>query len=224
MAKILLIEDELSYADVLEGWLTDEHHLVEVVNEGKEGLFRLSSYEFDLVILDWQLPDLSGVEILKQLRSSGKNTPVLMLTGKSGIEDKTEGFGAGADDYLTKPANLKELSLRVTALLRRASGQTSNLIKISDIVLDPESFSVTKGGREVRLQRKEFALLEFLMRNPNKVFSAEALLERVWSTDSEATEDAIRTCMMRLRKKLDTDSTILQTLHGIGYKLKNPAS
>jgi DNA-binding response OmpR family regulator len=222
MAKILLVEDDVDYSGVLEGWLTDEHYTVEVLNDGSEARDRLAAYQYDLVILDWMLPGVTGVELCKEMRSEGNTTPVLMLTGRSAIEDKEQGFDAGADDYLTKPFNFKELSMRVRALLRRASGLASNCLTVGDIVLDPVSYSVTKGGEEVRLQRNEFALLEFLMRNPNRVFSAEALLERVWTADSEATSDAIRTCMKRLRKKLDSDpdSSIIQTLHGVGYKLQ----
>lgn len=220
MAKILLVEDDIGCADAVESWLSSEHYTVEPVHNGKEALFRISNYDFDLLILDWELPDSTGVEILKQLRAQGKTTPVLMLTGRSGIEDKEQCFVSGVDDYLTKPVNLRELTMRVGALLRRAAGQVSRTLQIGDLVLDAETFCVNKAGQEIRLQKKEFALLEFLMRNPNKVFSADALLQRVWSTDSEATEDALRTCMMRLRKKLDKDSELIETLHGIGYKLK----
>src|SRR4030095_16645344 len=210
MAKILVVEDDLEFSGVVQGWLTNEHHAVEVVHDGKVARDTLQVYEYDLVILDWQLPGLSGVEICQQFRSQGGVTPILMLTGKSAIAEKEAGLDAGSDDYLTKPFHMKELSARVRALLRRASGMTSNVLSAGKLVLDPSLYRVTVNGEEIHLQKREFALLEFLMRNPNKVFSAEALLERVWASETDATPFAIRTCMMRLRRKIEsgTDSSL----------------
>jgi DNA-binding response OmpR family regulator len=223
MAKILLVEDDMQLARTVKGWLSVEHHSVEAVSNGQEALDILAVYEYDLVILDWQLPGLSGLEICKEFRSQGRRTPILMLTGKSAIAEKEAGLDAGSDDYLTKPFHMKELSARVRALLRRASGVTSNVLSAGNLVLDPSNYRVTVNGEEIHLQKREFALLEFLMRNPNKVFSAEALLERVWASETDATSYAIRTCMMRLRRKIDggTDSAVIQTIKGIGYKLQS---
>src|SRR5262249_34277288 len=176
------------------------------------------------LILDWQLPGMAGIDICKEFRSQGGMTPVLMLTGKSAISDKETGLDAGADDYLTKPFHMKELSARVRALFRRASRGTSNILTIGDLVLDPSNYRVTRDGVEIQLQKREFALLEFLMRNPNRVFSSEALLERVWVTDADVTPDAIRVYIMRLRKKVDegAKASLIQTVHGVGYKLQTP--
>lgn len=221
MAKILVVEDDPEFRDMIEDWLSHEHYTVDCVSTGDDGRQRVLYYEYDLIVLDWDLPGVKGVDICKEYRDKGGATPILMLTGKSSISEKEMGLDAGADDYLTKPFHVKELSARVRALLRRGSGLTSNVLKIGNLTLEPVNFRVTKGGVELELQRKEFLLLEFLMRNPNRVFSPEALLERVWSGESDATVDAIRTCVMRIRKKIDSEGqeSIIKTVHGVGYKL-----
>jgi len=221
MAKILLVEDDLPLARTVKGWLSLEHHSVETVHNGLQALDTLAVYEYDLIILDWQLPELSGLEVCKQFRARGGLTPILMLTGKSAIAEKEAGLDAGSDDYLTKPFHMKELSARVRAMLRRAARLTSNVLSAGKLTLDPSNYRVTVNGEEILLQKREFALLEFLMRNPNKVFSAEALLERVWASETDATSYAIRTCMMRLRKKIDSDpeSSLIETIKGVGYRL-----
>ncbi|MDZ4833981.1 MAG: response regulator transcription factor [Candidatus Melainabacteria bacterium] len=221
MAKILLVEDDQSLAKLVRNWLSLDHHVVETVEDGEEALHRLKVSEFDLVVLDWNLPKLEGVEVLKQHRQMGGKTPVLMLTGKDRIADKEEGFDAGADDYLTKPFHGKELSMRIKALLRRPPLLVEDVLKVGDLVLERESFTVRRGDADVRLLPKEFALLEFLMRHPNQVFSAEALLERVWVSESESTVEAVTTCIKRLRRKLEGagGAPVIATVNGVGYKL-----
>jgi DNA-binding response OmpR family regulator len=224
MAKILLVEDDVPFSQIVKGWLTQEHHSVEVSHDGQAAQDNLAVFQYDLIILDWELPGMSGVDVLKEFRSHGGLTPILMLTGKTAVADKEAGLDSGADDYLTKPFHMKELSARVRALLRRASGLTSNVLKAGNLVLDPSNYRLTRGGEEIHLQKREFALLEFLMRNPNKVFSAEALMERVWASEADITPDAIRTCVMRLRKKIDSnpETSLIQNVHGVGYKLQAP--
>jgi len=221
LAKILLVEDDPELAKLVKNWLSLEHHNVESVDDGEEALTRLKISTYDLVVLDWNLPKLSGVEVLRQFRAIGANTPVLMLTGKSAISEKEEGFDAGADDYLTKPFHGKELTARVRALMRRPPNLTGDVLRVGALVLERDNFNVTNNGKSVKLLPKEFALLEFLMRYPNKVFSAEALLERVWISESDATVDAVTTTIKRLRKKLEADegSSPICTVHGVGYKL-----
>lgn len=207
---------------MVKDWLTFEHHMVETADNGKDGLEKLQYYQYDVIVLDWELPEMTGIEICKQFRSAGGKTPVLMLTGKGTIVDKETGFEAGADDYLTKPFHMKELSVRLRALLRRAGGNlTGDELKYRDVVIEPANHRATKNGKDLQLLPKEFALLEFLMRHPSQVFSAEALLSRVWSSDSEATIDAVSTCIKRLRKKVDVEgeTSIIKTVHGVGYKL-----
>ncbi|HEY9754125.1 MAG TPA: response regulator transcription factor [Oculatellaceae cyanobacterium] len=221
MAKVLVIEDDLSLSRMIKDWLTVEHHNVETVADGNQGSEKLQYYQYDLVILDWQLPGMEGVQILKEFRNKGGVTPVLMLTGKNTIVDKEVGLDSGADDYLTKPFHMKELSARIRALLRRPTQVVGNILTAGQFKLDPTNHIVTKGGAELKLLPKEFALLEFLMRHPNQVFSADALLNRVWASESDATIDALTSCIKRLRKKIDadSDSSSIRTVHGVGYKL-----
>jgi DNA-binding response OmpR family regulator len=224
VAKILLVEDDTGLSRMVRDWLTFEHHLVETADNGRDGLDKLQFYQYDLVILDWELPEMTGIQICKEFRSRGGTTPVLMLTGKGTIGDKESGYDAGADDYLTKPFHMKELSLRLRALLRRGgTALQSDTLKFRDLELEPGSHRVTRQGKDLQLLPKEFALLEFLMRHPNQVFSAEALLSRVWASETDTTVDAVSTCIKRLRKKIDVDgqNSIIKTVHGVGYKLES---
>jgi DNA-binding response OmpR family regulator len=224
MAKILFIEDDPDLCLKVRNWLTRERHSVETVSNGREGLGLLRFYKYELVILDWNLPDLTGLEICKEYRSLGGRTPILMLTGKSEIKDKTSGLDAGADDYLTKPFHFEELSSRIKALLRRPAGLVDEVIKVGNLTLEPGSGSVENNGAPVALLPKEFALLQFLMRHPNQIFSAEALLERIWASDSDSSANTVRTYMYTLRKKICPKGAaqIIQTVHGVGYKLEVP--
>lgn len=224
MSKILIVEDEDDLALQVRDWLTREHHTVEHIANGSEAVDQLAVSKYDVIILDWLLPGMDGIEVCRKYRSMGGKTPILMLTAKSAIEDKEKGLDSGADDYLSKPFHLKELSARVRALVRRSSTQSSNVLEAGGIVLDPTSRTVMKNGEPVHLERKEFNLLEFLMRNANKTFSAEALLDRVWESGSMASPDAIRTYIKSLRKKIDCPdkTSLITTVHGVGYKLENP--
>ena len=224
MAKLLLIEDDLSLTRMIIDWLTLEHHGLESAADGKVGLERLQFYKYDLVIVDWQMPGMEGPDIVKEFRRSGGITPILMLTGKSTIVDKEIGLDAGADDYLTKPFHMKELSARIRALLRRPGALVGNILTVGRIALDPIYHVLKRDGVEIKLLPKEFSLLEFLMRHPNQVFNADALLNRVWSSESDATVDALTSCIKRLRKKVDLEgeASCVQTVHGVGYKMNAP--
>lgn len=221
MAKILLVEDDQDLLGMVHSFLLLEHHTVETVSDGNEAIHHLKVYPYDAVVLDWELPGVSGVEILKQFRSGGGKTPVILLTGKDALEDKEQGLDSGADDYLTKPFQMKELSARIRAVLRRATQLTENELSAGDIVLDPSKYRVTKNGATIQLLPKEFAVLEFLLRHPNQVFTPESLLDRVWRSDSEATPEALRTTMKRLRKKIESAQgpQLIRTVHGVGYVL-----
>lgn len=224
MAKILFVDDDRDLLQVVRDSLRFEHHLVETTTNARDTSDLLAVSEFDLIILDLGLPDGSGLEILRELRSRGCNTPVLILTGRNAIEEKTEGLDLGADDYLTKPFHMKELASRVRALIRRSAGQTSNILKASCLVLDAAAFRVTKLGQEIKLAPIEFSLLEFLMRHPNRAFSSEYLLNRVWASPAEVGLETVRTCVKRLRKKLGTykDQQIVDTIHSLGYRFNAP--
>jgi two-component system response regulator QseB len=221
MAKIIVVEDNKDVAEQLRMLLTFEHHTVETAHDGKEASSALRVYDYDVIILDWDLPGMSGIDVLKEYRSHGGSAPILMLTGKDGTDDKERGLDSGADDYLTKPFQMKELAARVRALLRRPAAVKQNVLTAGPLELDPTKYRATRHGELVALVPKEFALLEFLMRNPNQVFNGEALLNRVWPSDSESTMEALRTTMKRLRKKIDPDNEIIKTVHGVGYVLES---
>jgi len=222
MAKILVVEDDGVLSERIKDWLVYEHHAVDVVTRGEEAVSRLRFYSYDLLILDRMLPDLDGVEVCKAFRASGGNAPILFLTAKSTIDNKEEGFEAGADDYLTKPFYIRELSARVKALVRRPHETQGDVFEVGYLKLDTMRAKVTRAGEVVHLLPKEYALLEFFMRHPSQVFSAEALLERVWPAESDLSPHSIRSYITRLRAKIDLDSeeSMLKTVHGLGYKLE----
>lgn len=224
MAKILLVEDDGSAVQFVTSWLTAERHVVEVARDGADGLEFMLMTEFDVILLDWDLPSMSGHEVLKQFRAKGHTTPVIMLTAKSTIEDKETGLDSGADDYLTKPYALMELSARIRVQLRKTSKQTQNQLVSGDIVVVPDQLRVTRAGKEIELLPKEFSLFEFFMRNPDRVFSAEAIMQRVWQSETDATTDAFRSCLKRLRQKLalpGEGKPVIETIHGAGYRFNS---
>ncbi len=224
MPQILFVEDDKDLSAVVNEWLTADGYTVEVAHDGLTGWEFLRQYNYDVVILDWNLPGLSGPEMCNRYRAGGGVAPVIMLTAKSQITEKMEGFDSGVDDYLTKPFNLKELSARLRALLRRPQAVVSNVISNGYIELDVVKRRITKGGVEVHLLPRDFELLEFLMRHLDEVFSSEALLQRIWGSDAEATSDALRTSIKRLRQKLDVGDSdtqsFIENIPRVGYRLR----
>ncbi len=222
MAKILYVEDDAELRYSVAKLLTAEWHTVETVDSGEEALLRLKSAQFDLVILDLNLPDLDGQSVCSEFRRIGGKTPVLMLTGRQEIVDKTAGLDAGADDYLTKPFDGRELLARVRALMRRSVDATpSNILSIGRIQLDTASRKVHRDGIEVYMQPRDFELLEFLMRHPAQTFSNDALLDRVWHADSEVSLDALRSSVKRIRQKIgDTNGDIIENIPKVGYRMR----
>jgi two-component system copper resistance phosphate regulon response regulator CusR len=220
MPKILLVEDELAIADLVLDCLQAADYMVDHLPDGAEAINRLKYSDYDLIILDWNLPGLSGIDICRQYRSKGGGSLILMLTSRREIDDKEAGFDAGADDYLTKPFHARELTARVRALLKRSTTTSSNQLTAGDVMLQVDTHQVFVGGREVQLMPKEFALLEFFLRYPNRVFSADAIIDRVWSTDTESNPSVVRTYVNRLRAKLDVDGkeSVIATVHGVGYR------
>ena len=192
MAKILLVEDETDFSVLISSLLSSEHHTVETVGRGEEAVELLRSSQFDCLILDWNLPGISGLEVCKTFRQGGGKTPILMLTARSHVDEKSAGLDAGADDYLTKPFELKELSARVRALLRRPTDFSGTNLKVGGLIMDLPNYRVNRGGQVIKLLPKEFALLEFFMRHPNQVFSPETLIDRVWLAGEEASPETIR--------------------------------
>ena len=224
MAKILLVEDDRDLSGRVNEWLSFEQHAIESVFDGMAASQRLRVYFYEVVVLDWDLPRLSGLEVCKGYRSHGGTAPILMLTGKDAISFKEAGLDAGADDYLTKPFHLKELSARIRALLRRpVPSYTGNTLKIGGLELDPSTRRVTRNGEDLTLLPKEYGLLEFFMRHPNEVFSPDALLNRVWHSESDAAADTIYTYIKMLRKKItpEAPTSLIKTVHGVGYKMES---
>jgi DNA-binding response OmpR family regulator len=221
MAKILFLEDETALADIVLDVLKAQDYMVDHVGFANEARMRLKIYQYDLVILDVNLPDGNGVEVCRDFRAGGGLTPVLMLTGRNKIQEKALGLDAGADDYLIKPFHVDELAARVRALLRRPAAFVGNSLKFDDLELSTSTHRVTKAGKEITLLPREFALLEFMMKHSGQVFSADALIERLWPTDSEASPDAIRIYITRLRNKIDTPGkpSLISTMRGVGYRL-----
>lgn len=221
MAKILVVDDDEAVRQTVKEWLEIEQHTVDLAVNGKEGLEHLRFYHYDAVVLDWGLPGISGIELLKQYRASGGTAPILMLTGKETLNDKTEGLDSGADDYLTKPFHVKELSSRLRALLRRPTALVATQLVFENLCLDTVSHSVSRNGRDIKLSPREFALLEYLMQHPNQCFAAEVLLDRLWSSYSDVSPESIRTFINRLRAKVDGDgeTPLIHTIYGVGYKL-----
>lgn len=222
MAKILIAEDDKALVETLEKWFLTESHVIDCAVSGSETLAMLQAFGYDAVILDWDLPVLSGLEVLRLYRGRGGTTPVLMLTGKTALEEKEAGFDAGADDYLTKPFHPRELSARLRALLRRPSQFVDRELTHKHITLDPTLKRVKVHGNPISLQPLECAVLEYMMRHPREVSSPEQLARRVWDSECDVSLDAIYTCVKKLRKKLsaESQSSIIKTIHGVGYTLE----
>ncbi len=221
MAKVLVIEDDPMVAEALSDFLKSEGHSPEIAYSGEEGLEALKHLGFDLAIVDWQLPELDGTEVCLRYRAKGGRIPILMLTQKSNVVDKSTGLECGADDYLTKPFDVRELRARVRALLRRSTGLFDASRTSGQISLDYAEKTATVHGKTAKLLPKEFALLEFLMRHPHTFFTSEKLIVHVWDSSSEVGQEAIRTCLFRLRSKLDKpgEPSIIENSKGWGYKI-----
>ncbi len=219
MTKILVVDDDLELSNITQQALKEEGFVADVANCVADAEPMLFGFAYDLIILDWMMPNKTGIEFLNEIRNRGIHTPVLMLTGMDSTDNKATGLDTGADDYLTKPFQRKELLARVRALLRRPAKIESNELCMSNITLDTRTLRVMRGPEEIKLTKQEYLLLEFLMRNANEVFSQEALVERAWSSLSESSPDTVRVHMSRLRKKLsaDLDSCPIRTVHGQGY-------
>ncbi|MBY0552256.1 MAG: response regulator transcription factor [Candidatus Obscuribacterales bacterium] len=221
MAKILIAEDDSALRLSVLSLLKGQKHQVDAAETGDYALELLLNYHYDAVILDWDLPVLSGVDICRKYREGKGTAPVLFLTGKSDHASRVEGLDSGADDYLCKPFNKDELLARVRAMLRRAPQAHHSVLKVGEIAYQAESKTVLFKGEPVDVTKKELGIIEFFLRHPNQVFSTEVIVARVWSSESEVTPDTVRPYIKRLRDKLTDESGNCQlvTVHGSGYKL-----
>ncbi|CAN5401642.1 response regulator transcription factor [soil metagenome] len=220
MAKILLIEDDEELANTVSKCLKLERHSVDVVGNGTDGLAFALNGSYEIMVVDVQLPGMNGFEIVRNYRESGSKVPIIMLTGKSQIDDKETGFEAGADDYLTKPFSVRELVARIKALLRRPRA-FDNDFSIGSLTLNTGSRRIMKNGEEINLLPIDHSVLEFFMRHPNEVFSAETLISRVWPTDKFPSTDAVRSSIKRIRSAIDVDGqdSLIETISKVGYRL-----
>lgn len=222
--KILFVEDDREMAATVLDWLGSERYEIKHLADGKEAFNLVQSDSFDLLILDWELPGMSGLEICQQYRLQNGKAAVLILTGRDSINDRVLGLDVGADDYLTKPFSLKELSARVRALLRRNADNKSTVLEVGKLKLDTVKYRLSVNGRDIQLMPRDFTLMEFLMRNPDTVFSTEALLNRVWTMETDVGPDALRTSIKRIRKKIDQSDneaeSLIENVPRVGYRLR----
>jgi DNA-binding response OmpR family regulator len=223
--RILLVEDEEKVARFIERGLKAELYSVDMAGDGHAAIHYLSRNLYDLIILDLNLPDISGSEVLVQIRKSNKQLPVLILTARDSIADKVKNFRQGADDYLTKPFSFTELALRIKALLRRGQSlKQLDLLQVGDLVLNRASHEVKRDGRLVELTSKEFALLDYFMSNAGRVLSRTMIMENVWDQSFEGLTNIVDVYVLQLRRKIDEKSErkLLRTVRGVGYSITEP--
>ena len=221
--RVLVAEDERKVANFIRQGLEEEGHTVEVAEDGAEALDRLlASLPYDLVVLDVMLPRRDGFSVLKALRDKRVSTPVLLLTARDAVADKVAGLDLGADDYLTKPFAFDEFLARVRALLRRQAGQAAPALRLEDLTLDPATRGVSRGSRSIGLTTREFALLEYFMRNAGRVLTRPMIAEHVWGVDFDRESNVIDVYVGYLRRKIDGpgERPLLHTVRGAGYVLR----
>ncbi len=218
--RVLVVEDEKKVADFIRRGLEQEHYAVDVAYDGEDGAYQAEAYDYDVVILDVMLPKLSGLELLRQLRGKKPHLPVLVLSAKSAVEDRVAGLDRGADDYLVKPFAFAELSARVRTLLRRGTREAAEL-QIADLALDTATRQVTRGGRKVDLSPKEYALLEYLLRNAHRPVTRTMIIEHVWDIHFDSVSNVVDVYINYLRNKIDKGFSpqLIYTLRGVGYIL-----
>ncbi len=221
--RILVVEDEKKVASFIKKGLEEEFYSVDIASDGKDGLRLALSEEYDLIILDIMLPYKDGLTLMKELREEKIITPILLLTAKDNISSKVEGLDSGADDYLTKPFAFEELLARARALLRRQSSIKSIHLKIRDLTLDTQTHKVIRNGNEINLTAKEYAILEYLLRNKNRVVSRTLLSEHVYDYHFDSDTNVIDVYINKLRNKIDKgfDKQLLFTVRGVGYTLRD---
>jgi DNA-binding response OmpR family regulator len=224
--RLLLVEDDPKLADFVARSLRAERLTVDVVADGSEALSEVESHEYDLLLLDLSLPRVSGTEVLRLVRRSNPTLPILILTARDAIEDKVRHFEAGADDYLTKPFDIAELVVRVKALLRRAPGPRADVIMISNLEVNRLTREVRRGGQNIELTSKEYALLEYLLSSPSRVFSRAMILQHVWDQSFEGVTNIVEVYVRHLRSKLDDPfpDKLIHTVRGVGYCVRESSA
>jgi DNA-binding response OmpR family regulator len=222
--RLLIVEDEHKIANSIKKGLEQETYAVDVAYDGEVGFDLASSEDYDAIILDLMLPKMDGITICKKLRTEENvHTPILILTAKGEIEDKVEGLNSGADDYLPKPFAFAELLARIRALTRRPRQALNSTLSVEDLTLNSDTFEVERSGKKIELSKTEFALLEFLMRHPNKVLTKDQIINHVWEYDADVLPNTVEVYIGYLRNKIDKPSKdkkpLIHTIRGFGYKI-----
>jgi two-component system OmpR family response regulator len=222
--RVLVVDDEARMAALIQRGLEDEGYAVDTVGDGSEALWMATAHNYDAIVLDVMLPGYDGIQVCRRLREGGRRTPVLMLTARSEVTERVRGLDAGADDYLVKPFSFSELVARLRALARRGPGVWPGVLNVGDLQLDPASRQVWRGGTEVTLSPKEFALLELFMRHPGKPLTRSYLIEHVWDFAQVGLSNIADQYVGYLRRKIDRPfgRQDLETVWGVGYRLRLP--
>lgn len=220
--RILVVEDEIHLQNIIKKRLLKEHYSVDACGDGLEALDYLAVSPYDAVILDIMLPGLSGIDVLKRIRAEGSQVPVLFLTARDGIDDRVAGLDCGADDYLVKPFAFEELLARIRVMLRRTGGHTTDELTLADLIVDLKSHQISRGGKIIELSGREYAILEYLMRNQGHVLSRSQIEQHVWSFDYEGGSNMVDVYIRYLRKKIDEGfpQKLIHTVRGAGYVMR----
>jgi len=220
--RILVVEDEKKVAHFIKKGLEEEHYAVDTAYDGETGLYMAEVNEYDLIVLDLMIPKIDGLEVLKRTRENKNNVPILVLTARDSVGDVVKGLDAGCDDYLTKPFEFIEFLARIRALLRREKIDKEPILKIADLTLSLVTHNVTRKSKEIELTSKEYALLEYFMRNPDKVLTRTMISEHVWDYHFDSMTNVIDVYVNYLRKKIDKDfePKLIHTIRGVGYLMK----
>ena len=222
--KILLIEDEKRITQFITKGLREEGYSIDSAHDGKEAFTMVQMYEYDLIITDIMMPNMDGIELINQVRKQDKNMPILILSAKNSTEDKVTGLDTGADDYLPKPFAFSELLARIRALLRRQNNYTE-ILEFADLEMNITQHKISKSGKQLDLTQKEFALLEFFMRNKNRVVTRTSIIEHVWDMNFNSDTNLVDVFISHLRKKIDNKGaaeSLIHSVRGVGYTLKLP--
>ncbi len=220
---ILVVEDEIKITRFIKKGLEMEHYTVDTAYDGKEGYEKAAINNYDLIILDIMLPEMNGIEVCETLRKDKIETPIVMLTAKDMVEDRIKGLDAGADDYLTKPFAFGELLARIRALLRREKTVKSTKLEVGDLIMDPATHEVFRGGKEIALSSKEYRLLDYMMRRPNHVCTRTMIGEHIWGYNFTDDSNVIDVYISYLRKKIDSgfSKKLIHTVRDVGYKIQD---
>ena len=223
--RLLVVEDEAKMAGLLKRGLEEEGYAVDIAATGPDGLWAGTENQYDAILLDVMLPELDGFDVCRQLRQRGRWAPVLMLTARDDVDDRVRGLDAGADDYLVKPFSFSELLARVRAIVRRGAGERPAILVVDDLELDPAARRVSRGGTEISLTAKEFALLELFMRHPGDVLTRTRILEHVWDFAFDGDSNVVDVYVRYLREKVDRPfkRASIETVRGAGYRLRQEA-